>query len=146
MKNLKRFKLEKFNRIKSKKLFQAVYKNGHSVVDTLSVLYILPSETTTVKIGLAVGKKVGNAVVRNHAGVEAALSAARLGGRTLLATLSMDNIALMPCNPSVGGSAKGHLVREVDALGGQMGIAADEACIQMRLLNTGKGYAVHGRG
>lgn len=78
-----------------------------------------------------------------HAGVEAALSAARLGGRTLLATLSMDNIALMPCNPSVGGSAKGHLVREVDALGGQMGIAADEACIQMRLLNTGKGYAVH---
>jgi len=78
-----------------------------------------------------------------HAGVEAALSAARLGGRTLLATLSMDNIALMPCNPSVGGSAKGHLVREVDALGGQMGISADEACIQMRLLNTGKGYAVH---
>ena len=78
-----------------------------------------------------------------HAGVEAALSAARLGGRTLLATLSMDNIALMPCNPSVGGSANGHLVREVDALGGQMGIAADEACIQMRLLNTGKGYAVH---
>jgi ribonuclease P protein component len=66
LKNLKRFKLEKFNRIKSKKLFQAVYKNGHSVVDTLSVLYILPSDTTTVKIGLAVGKKVGNAVVRNH--------------------------------------------------------------------------------
>lgn len=78
-----------------------------------------------------------------HAGVEAALSAARLGGKTLLATLSMDNIALMPCNPSVGGSAKGHLVREIDALGGQMGISADEACIQMRLLNTGKGYAVH---
>ena len=78
-----------------------------------------------------------------HAGVEAALAAARLGGKTLLATLSMDNIAFMPCNPSVGGSAKGHLVREIDALGGQMGIAADEACIQMRLLNTGKGYAVH---
>ena len=66
LKNLKRFKLEKFNRIKSKKLFQAVYKNGHSVVDTLSVLYILPSDTANVKIGLAVGKKVGNAVVRNH--------------------------------------------------------------------------------
>ena len=77
-----------------------------------------------------------------HAGVEAALAAARLGGKTLLATLSMDNIALMPCNPSVGGPAKGHLVREIDALGGEMGIAADKACIQMRLLNTGKGYAV----
>ena len=78
-----------------------------------------------------------------HAGVEAALAAARMGQRTLLATLSLDNIALMPCNPSVGGSAKGQLVREIDALGGQMGICADEACIQMRLLNTGKGYAVH---
>lgn len=78
-----------------------------------------------------------------HAGVEAALAAARLGGRTLLTTLSLDNIALMPCNPSIGGSAKGQLVREIDALGGQMGLAADEACIQMRMLNTGKGYAVH---
>ncbi|MDO4178744.1 MAG: tRNA uridine-5-carboxymethylaminomethyl(34) synthesis enzyme MnmG [Phascolarctobacterium sp.] len=78
-----------------------------------------------------------------HAGVEAALAAARLGGKTLLATLSMDNVALMPCNPSIGGPAKGHLVREIDALGGQMGISADTACIQMRLLNTGKGYAVH---
>ena len=58
--------MEKFHRIKSKKLFQTVYKNGHSVVDTLSVLYILPSDTANVKIGLAVGKKVGNAVVRNH--------------------------------------------------------------------------------
>ena len=77
-----------------------------------------------------------------HAGCEAALAAARLGQKTLLATLSMDNIALMPCNPSVGGPAKGHLVREIDALGGQMGLAADEACIQMRMLNTGKGYAV----
>lgn len=77
-----------------------------------------------------------------HAGVEAALAAARLGGKTLLATLSMDNIALMPCNPSVGGPAKGHLVREIDALGGEMGLSADKACIQMRLLNTGKGYAV----
>lgn len=78
-----------------------------------------------------------------HAGVEAALAAARLGGKTLLATLSLDNVALMPCNPSIGGPAKGHLVREIDALGGQMGISADIACIQMRLLNTGKGYAVH---
>lgn len=78
-----------------------------------------------------------------HAGVEAALAAARLGGKTLLATLSLDNVALMPCNPSIGGPAKGHLVRELDALGGQMSISADLACIQMRLLNTGKGYAVH---
>lgn len=78
-----------------------------------------------------------------HAGVEAALAAARLGHKTLLTTLSLDNIALMPCNPSVGGSAKGQLVREIDALGGQMGLSADLACIQMRLLNTGKGYAVH---
>lgn len=78
-----------------------------------------------------------------HAGVEAALAAARMGSRTLLATLSLDNVALMPCNPSIGGPAKGHLVREIDALGGQMGLSADKACIQMRLLNTGKGYAVH---
>ncbi len=78
-----------------------------------------------------------------HAGVEAALAAARLGCETLLATLSMDNIAMMPCNPSVGGPGKGHLVRELDALGGQMGLTADETCIQFRMLNTGKGPAVH---
>ena len=78
-----------------------------------------------------------------HAGVEAALASARLGCQTLLATLSMDNIALMPCNPSVGGPAKGHLVREIDALGGEMGINADKTCIQFRMLNTGKGPAVH---
>ena len=78
-----------------------------------------------------------------HAGVEAALAAERLGCETLLATLSMDNIAMMPCNPSVGGPGKGHLVRELDALGGQMGINADETCIQFRMLNTGKGPAVH---
>ena len=78
-----------------------------------------------------------------HAGVEAGLAAARIGCRTLLATLSMDNIALMPCNPSVGGPAKGHLVRELDALGGEMGVNADKTCIQFRMLNTGKGPAVH---
>jgi len=78
-----------------------------------------------------------------HAGVEAALAAARIGCSTLLATLSMDNIAMMPCNPSVGGPAKGHLVRELDALGGEMGINADKTCIQYRMLNTGKGPAVH---
>ena len=78
-----------------------------------------------------------------HAGVEAALAAARMGKRTLIVTLSLDNIAMMPCNPSVGGPGKSHLVREIDALGGEMGIAADRASIQRRLLNTGKGPAVH---
>ncbi len=78
-----------------------------------------------------------------HAGCEAALAAARMGCSTLLITLNIDNIALMPCNPSVGGPAKGHLVREIDALGGQMGVAADLASLQMRMLNTAKGPAVH---
>jgi tRNA uridine 5-carboxymethylaminomethyl modification enzyme len=78
-----------------------------------------------------------------HAGCEAALAAARLGCRTLLTTLNMDNIAMLPCNPGIGGPAKGHLVREIDALGGQMGINIDKTCIQMRMLNTGKGPAVH---
>ena len=78
-----------------------------------------------------------------HAGVEAALASARMGQRTLIVTLSLDNIAMMPCNPSVGGPGKSHLVREIDALGGEMGIAADRASIQRRLLNTGKGPAVH---
>ena len=77
-----------------------------------------------------------------HAGIEAALASARLGCKTLLTTLSLENLAMMPCNPSIGGPAKGHLVRELDALGGQMGIAADETCIQFRTLNTGKGPAV----
>ena len=77
-----------------------------------------------------------------HAGIEAALAAARLGCKTLLTTLSLENLAMMPCNPSIGGSAKGHLVREVDALGGEMGIIADQTCIQFRTLNTGKGFAV----
>ncbi len=78
-----------------------------------------------------------------HAGCEASLAAARMGCRTLLLTLSMDNVALMPCNPSVGGPAKGHLVREIDALGGEMGINTDKTSIQVRTLNTGKGPAVH---
>ena len=78
-----------------------------------------------------------------HAGVEAALACARLGKKTLLATINMDSIALMACNPAVGGSAKGHLVREIDALGGQMGLAADATFIQIKMLNTKKGPAVH---
>lgn len=78
-----------------------------------------------------------------HAGCEAALASARLGARTLMATLNLDNIALMPCNPAVGGPGKSHLVREIDALGGQMGINTDLTCLQMRMLNTGKGPAVY---
>lgn len=78
-----------------------------------------------------------------HGGCEAALAAARLGCKTLIATSNLDSIGFMPCNPSLGGPAKGHLVREIDALGGQMAIQADRSSIQMRLLNTGKGPAVH---
>lgn len=77
-----------------------------------------------------------------HAGCEAALAAARLGCETLLLTLNLDTIAHMPCNPSLGGPAKGHLLREIDALGGQMGIVADETSLQVKMLNTGKGPAV----
>lgn len=78
-----------------------------------------------------------------HAGVEAALASARLGCRTVLFTISLDQIANMPCNPSIGGTAKGHLVREIDALGGEMGRAADACFLQSRMLNRGKGPAVH---
>ena len=78
-----------------------------------------------------------------HAGCEAALACARMGFDTLLVTLNLDSLAMMPCNPSIGGTAKGHLVREVDALGGEMGLAADEVFLQSRMLNTAKGPAVH---
>ena len=78
-----------------------------------------------------------------HAGIEAALAAARLGLHTILFTLNMDAVGNMPCNPAVGGTGKGHLVRELDALGGEMGVATDKACIQYRMLNRGKGPAVH---
>lgn len=78
-----------------------------------------------------------------HAGIEAALACARLGVKTALFTISLDCLANMPCNPSIGGTAKGHLVREIDALGGEMGKAADECFIQSRMLNRGKGPAVH---
>ena len=78
-----------------------------------------------------------------HAGIEAALASARLGLDTIIFTINLDAVGNMPCNPAIGGTGKGHLVRELDALGGQMGLAADFACIQYRMLNKGKGPAVH---
>lgn len=78
-----------------------------------------------------------------HAGCEAALASARMGCKTLVCTLTLDAIAMMPCNPNIGGTAKGHLVREIDALGGEMGVNIDNTFIQSRMLNTSKGPAVH---
>ena len=78
-----------------------------------------------------------------HAGCEAALACARLGLKTVIFTVSVDSIALMPCNPNIGGSSKGHLVRELDALGGEMGKNIDKTFIQSKMLNVSKGPAVH---
>lgn len=78
-----------------------------------------------------------------HAGCEAALAGARLGLSTIMFTVSVDSIALMPCNPNIGGSSKGHLVREIDALGGEMGKNIDKTFIQSKMLNVSKGPAVH---
>ena len=77
-----------------------------------------------------------------HAGCEASLACARTNLKTVMLTLNLDSIAFMACNPSIGGTAKGHLVREIDALGGEMGINADKTALQMRMLNIGKGAAV----
>ncbi|MBO6214053.1 MAG: FAD-dependent oxidoreductase, partial [Lachnospiraceae bacterium] len=78
-----------------------------------------------------------------HAGCEAALACARLGLKTIIFTVSMDSVAMMPCNPNIGGTSKGHLVREVDALGGQMAKNIDATFIQSKMLNKSKGPAVH---
>ena len=88
--------------------------------------------------------KIDIAVIgAGHAGIEAALAAARMGLETIIFTINLDAVGNMPCNPAIGGTGKGHLVRELDALGGEMGRAADRACIQYRMLNRGKGPAVH---
>ena len=81
-----------------------------------------------------------------HSGIEAALAAARMGTSTLMLTLNLDHIGQMSCNPAIGGIGKGHLVREIDAIGGEMGLATDETGIQFRFLNTRKGPAVCARG
>ena len=78
-----------------------------------------------------------------HAGCEAALACARLGLETIMFTVSLDSIAMMPCNPNIGGTSKGHLVREIDALGGEMGKNIDRTFIQSKMLNLSKGPAVH---
>lgn len=96
------------------------------------------NNTTTTGVRIAV-------IGAGHAGCEAALAAARMGVDTALFTLSLDQIANMPCNPSIGGTAKGHLVYEIDALGGEMGKCADEVTLQSRTLNLGKGAAVHSK-
>ncbi len=100
-----------------------------------------------IKKGLVKQMNLGNydvvVIGAGHAGIEAAVSSARLGAKTALFTLTLDGLGNMPCNPAIGGTAKGHLVKEVDALGGVMGIAADATSIQTRMLNRGKGPAVH---
>lgn len=94
-------------------------------------------------LGYFAGKFDVAVVGAGHAGIEAALAASKLGCSTVIFTVSLDWVGNMPCNPSIGGTAKGHLVREIDALGGEMGIAADKNTLQSRMLNRGKGPAVH---
>ena len=92
-----------------------------------------------------IGKTALAVIGAGHAGIEAALAAARLGVDTTLFTMSLDSIANLPCNPSIGGTGKGHLVFEIDALGGEMGKAADLVTLQSRTLNMGKGPAVYSK-
>ena len=95
--------------------------------------------------GYYLGKTSVAVIGAGHAGCEAALASARMGVDTVLFTTAPDSIANMPCNPSIGGTGKGHLVFEIDALGGEMGYAADRVTLQSRTLNLGKGPAVHSK-
>ena len=125
---------------------------------------IYKSETATLRMYKCAAEKIGNSENENmkevtklftadsydvvvvgggHAGIEASFASARLGMKTCLFSISLDSVANLPCNPSIGGTAKGHLVREIDALGGEMGRAADATLIQSRILNKGKGPAVY---
>ena len=100
---------------------------------------------TENKSGFVLGSCEVAVIGAGHAGIEAALASARLGLKTILFTMNLDSVANMPCNPSIGGTGKGHLVFEIDALGGQMGRSADLVTLQNRMLNSGKGPAVHSK-
>ncbi len=118
--------------------FLRIWQNGFSVI------FVWENREERVK-GMPYKYEAYDVVVigAGHAGCEAALAAARLGKETLLFTVSMDSVALMPCNPNIGGNSKGHLVREVDALGGEMGKIIDQTYLQSKMLNRSKGPAVH---
>src|SRR3989338_6435136 len=105
-----------------------------------------PTENNSGPKGGRIGFDVFDVIVvgAGHAGIEACLAAAKMGLRTMMVTTNVDRIGYMSCNPSIGGLAKGHMVREVDIMGGEMGRAADETCIQFKRLNSKKGPAVRG--